>query len=100
MGVGVCGRGLLQDDETALSLLETVGLTELAKRYTLDDAEVSLSRHTPKPHSRNLTGKICSSLHGTCGSCASDLLVTARNGQSEIKCARQLLTARWLVRVR
>ena len=77
MGVCVCGRGLLQDDETALSLLETVGLTELTKRYTLDDAEVSLSRHTPKPHSRNLTGEdhhctepaepahlICSSLHG------------------------------------
>ena len=65
MGVCVCGRGLLQDDETALSLLETVGLTELTKRYTLDDAEVSLSRHTPKPHSRNLTGE--------------DLLITARN---------------------
>ena len=31
----------VQDDETALSLLETVGLTELTKRYTLDDAEVS-----------------------------------------------------------
>ena len=30
----------MQDDETALSLLETVGLTELTKRYTLDDAEV------------------------------------------------------------
>ena len=37
----VCGRGCVQDDETALSLLETVGLTELTKRYTLDDAEVS-----------------------------------------------------------
>ena len=47
MGVCGCGRGLLQDDETALSLLETVGLTELAKRYTLDDAEVR--DQTPKP---------------------------------------------------
>ena len=41
----VCGRGCVQDDETALSLLETVGLTELTKRYTLDDAEVRDTRH-------------------------------------------------------
>ena len=79
MGVCVCGRGLLQDDETALSLLETVGLTELAKRYTLDDAEVSLSRRTPnklsQPDGRRSAHHctepaeaarlICSSLHGT-----------------------------------
>ena len=90
----VCGRGLWQDDETALSLLETVGLTELAKRYTLDDAEVSLSRHTPntlsQPDGRRSAHHCTEPSHLIAPHC-TEL-------QSEIKCAQQL-TARWLVRV-